>query len=686
MRKIELPIAGFRKELLKTIKENQVTIIVAETGAGKSTQVPQFLLQEGFEVVVTQPRRLPARTVAERVAYEWGSNIGGMVGYQTAFEQKKCATTRCLFVTDGLALVNELLGKRKPNTVLVIDEVHEWNVNIETLVAFIKTRLGEDKTLKVVLMSATVEAAKLSDYFGGAPIIDVPGRMHPIHDATPSGDMLADVVTLLKYPVNTLVFMPGKGEVDDFCEELRNTGVEAVILPLYSELTPEAQARCFESYRKPKCIVATNVAQTSITISDVRAVVDCGMEKRKEVVDGVEGLWLKPISFADSAQRRGRAGRCAGGIYIDYCPKDDETRLEFPKAEIMRSLLGHTVLRLAIVGLDAETLQFFHQPEPHAIHEAKESLKLLGCLDENGKVTDIGRQVEEFPLSVQYGRMLVEAKKRGVLSDMITIAAILEAGGITDRKGPWRDLCNTERESDLIAQLEIYKLCEKKDRKWIMDNGIHAKSLRRAREIRGRVSECFKKEELISSGDRKEMIRAITSGLVEHVFVQEGKGYRNGKGGNRKLSNTSVVSDSPALIVGLPFDIDGSGNGYAFALVSMVTSIGPKVLEDVAPHLVKKEEGLRPRYDYQKGHVVSSTLLHFRGRPLITWERSDPTHPQAGAILYRAGFRGVHITREKDAEVKAALPTLADPAKPADLTKLKGQTLGSFEDLGKKLG
>lgn len=659
----ELPIADFRKQILKTIKENSVTIVVAETGAGKSTQVPQYLLQQGCEVLVTQPRRLAARTVAERVAQEWGSRFGGMVGFQTAFEQRKCKTTRCLFATDGLALVYELLGKRKPGTVLVIDEVHEWNSNIETLIAYVKKRLPEDKDLKVVLMSATLEADKLSKYFNDAPIINVPGRSHEICDVVPSNDMVGDIVRMLEMKLNTLVFVAGKRDISKLSQEieerLKTKEVKAKILPLHGESSPDAQKACFESYIVPKCIIATNVAQTSITIPDIRAVVDTGMEMRNEIQDGSDGLLKKPISFADSEQRRGRTGRCGKGLYVDYCPKNDASRLAFPKAEILRCLLDNTVLRLAAVGLDAGDLTFFHQPNPKAITDAKKSLKLIGCLDQNDRITEIGKAVNALHVSAKYGRMVVEAEKLGVLDDVITIAAILETQGITERKGPWRrKLCAGENESDLLAQLAAFKLCEGKDREWMKENGVFIKSYFKVKETRRHLAKQFDESKLKSSGDRESIIRAICVGLVEHIFLNFEGRYVGATGRTRKLTNFSVVSGVESWIVGLPFDIDMEGDGNVFAIVSMATAVDLAFLEETVPQAFRYVKGQRAHYNYKSGKVVSTTTLFFGNYQIGSKVVEDPNHPKAAEI----------IAEERKACEKEITPQYSKPRKPSPVT------------------
>ncbi len=631
-----LPIAEYKAKIVETIRENQVTIIVAETGAGKSTQVPQYLLEAGHEVIVTQPRRLAARTLAERVAFENGSELGDVIGYRTAMERLHSRQTKCLFVTDGLALIRELIGSRRSETILVIDEVHEWNLNIEVLVAYCKWLMKKNKDIKIVLMSATIEAEKLSAYFNDAPIISVPGRLYPIKDREPSSDILGNVMTLLCEGRNVLTFLPGKNEINRMVNDLKSSDINAEILPLHADLSPQEQAQCFRSYSRPKCVIATNVAQTSITINDIDAVVDSGLERRKELESGVEGLYLKSISLSDSNQRRGRAGRCRPGIYIDHCPDDDYHRPKFAEAEILRSLLDQTVLRLAKEGFDAEELDFFHQPDRQAIHQARESLKIIGCLDEKNQVTNIGMRVAKLPISVKYGRMLVAAQDLGVVSDVLTIVSILEVGGIIDRKNySWRMMTDGELESDLLAQLAIYKASHNQDYKWLGRSGVHVKSLRKVREIRGHIFDGINKDMKISStGKREDIIRAITSGLVEHVYKKSYGGFVNGDV-PRQMSRDSVVPTySSEWIVGIPFDLNNEKG--KLRLVTMATVVNPKLLMEVAPQLVRKVEHLQPRYDALKKCIVSNTQTFFSKHLLDEDTVDDPNHPDAAAITANA--------------------------------------------------
>ncbi len=630
---MEMPIAKHKNKIIETIRNHQVTIITADTGAGKSTQVPQYLLEAGFEVIVTQPRRLAARTLAERVAFEQGSKLGGIIGFRTALDSCQSRETRCLFATDGLILVRELVRPRKPNVILVLDEVHEWNMNIEVLAAYTRKLMREHKEMKIVVMSATLDKQKISEYFDQAPVIQIPGRLHQIEDRKPGRSMIDDVVELLRQRRNILVFQPGKADIEDMKVDLGRMHIDAEVLPLHAELTPEEQARCFETYHRPKCIIATNIAQTSITIEDIDAVVDSGMEKRREVRNGVEGIILRPISTSDSKQRRGRAGRCRPGIYIDHCPHWD--RPEFAKAEILCSLLDQTVLRLAKEGLDAEKLDFFHQPNREEIYRAKQSLKLIGCMDEKGSVTQRGKRVAKLPVSVKYGRMLVEAHDLGVVSDVLTIVSLLEVGGIIDRKGDWRSLCSHESESDLLAQLSLYRAAHQKDQDWLMKHGINVALLHKAREVRSRiVNEVREDMDIYATGRRQEVIRSVCAGLVEHVFRKEGNRYINGKGPARKLNQDSVLTSEAPWIVGVPIDHGVPGN--VTRLITMATAIRPELLRKVAPHMLKKVSGLSPRYDYQEKCVVSTTRVYFGSHVLEEVMVQHPRHTKAETLQVEA--------------------------------------------------
>lgn len=637
-----LPITPFRKTIIETVRNNPVTIITANTGGGKSTQVPQFLLEAGFNLVVTEPRRLAARSVAARVASEFGQKLGHTIGVRTRDDRIVSTATKCLFATDGLALVRELMGAGNHN-LLGLDELHEWNLNLEVLIAWSKLQLNRGADFKLVLMSATLEAEKLSAYFNGAPIISVPGRCFPVEERQPGPSIVDDAATLLKAGRNVLIFQPGKSEITQTIADLEAMDdVIAEILPLHGELTPEDQQAVFQKYRRPVCIVATNVAQTSITIEGIDAVIDSGLERRTELVGGVEGLYLKPISRADGEQRKGRAGRTKAGIYIDHCPAIN--RPEFPMPEILRSRLDQTVLRLAEAGLDAAKLEFFHQPDKAEIHEAKRALKALGCMNEKGEVTQKGKRVSTMPISVELACMVIEAEKRHVVDDVLTIAAILEVGEITSNKdengfrtASWRTLCPTEQESDVMAQLAIYKAASIMRKDEFRKNGIHRKAYFQAKGVRQHLAESLrgKISSFESSGRREDIIRSVCAGMIDHLYRYEGMNYRNGDGTYRTLNQDSVIPVAPEWLVGKPWDLQVKGK-YGLRtlnLIRMATKVQPEWLVEIAPQLSVQKSGLNPRYDSVKDCIVSTTQIFFNGQLVKEEEVPDEAHPDAHEIF-----------------------------------------------------
>ncbi len=637
-----LPITAFRDEIVTTIRENPVTIIVADTGAGKSTQIPKYLLKEGATVLVTQPRRLAARTVSARIAWEINQELGEEVGFRTAHEHRHGPLTRCLFVTDGLALVRSLLGRGQTD-VLVIDEVHEQNLNVEVLLAWAKLQLSQESKFRVVVMSATMEAEKIAAYFDGAPIMNIPGRLFPVEERDPSPDILDDVVALLKEGRNVLVFQPGKQEIQVMVEKIREQipGI-AEILPLHGELEPNEQAKAFRSYDKPKCVVSTNVAQTSVTIPDIDAVVDGGEEKRIEVRDGVEGLYLRPISLADSKQRKGRAGRTKPGIYVNHCPHREQP--DYPTPEIERLLLDHVVLRLAEAGLDAAELEFLHQPNHEKIVEAKETLRALGCLDHEGAVTEMGSVIARMPVSVQYGRMIIEADRLGVVDDVITIAALLESGAITARDNErWQDLCRNEHTSDVLAQLAIVHAIygKKHNHERLVELGIHPKAYGRFLETRKHLQEIVRP--LVrnpgSTQDREAIIQCIVTGMINHLFTRvqysrRGASYVNGTStAMRRIDRRSVLQyDSPELLVGVPFDLNVRDRDFAeltntINLITWGTAVTVEQLLATAPHLLRIAES-EIRYEYYGDSISWTRSVYFGDRVIKTEYMVSKTHPE----------------------------------------------------------
>ncbi|MFC1645300.1 helicase-related protein [Patescibacteria group bacterium] len=638
----DLPIYQFKSQIVEAIQNHSVVIIEAETGAGKSTQVPQYLLDTGYEVVVTQPRRLAARTVSQRVAEEYDCKVGGIVGYRTAAERVDSKSTKCLFCTDGLALVRELMGQNKG--ILVLDEVHEWNENMEVLVAWTKLQIQKGADFKLVVMSATMEAEKLSIFFNNAPIISVPGRLFPVEERQPGVSLESDIAGLVRDGRNVLVFQPGKVEIGEAIKALIEMNVPAEILPLHGQLSPEDQAKCFQHYGRPKVVVSTNVAQTSVTIEDVDAVVDSGMERRIELFGGVEGLYLKPISWADAKQRKGRAGRTKPGIYIDHCGAAN--RPDFPVAEIMRKRLDQTYLRLMIAGFDMEGFEFFHQPNKDDIVDAHKTLVALGCMTESKKVTDIGRLVNRLPVSVQYARILIEADRLGVVDDALTVAAILEQGGIVvpppSRNRPerpdWRRMVPKEHESDVMGQLAVWKMARTMTPDERYHSGIAMKQYSRAKEVRQKLADAVKRFfQFGSSGKREDILKAACAGMVNHLYKGNYGFYKNGDGVSRQLGTASLVRGNEWLIA-MPFDLQIKTRFglKTLNLIQLASKIDPMWLIEVAPQLVEVERGLIPHFDTEKDSCVSTQKIIFNGSSIKEETVIATDHPNAEGVFLEA--------------------------------------------------
>lgn len=584
----QLPTFDFRDEITNAVDTNQVTIVTAETGAGKSTQIPQYLAEHGYtRVIVTQPRILAARTLATRVREEWvgrhGETAADEVGYRTAHERDDSGQTKILYCTDGLQLVRELTGiGTHEKQVLVLDEVHEWNENMEVLVAWAKKRVTEDPTFRVVIMSATIETDALGEYYGSDAIINIPGRYFEVTKRT-GEDLLQELFTQLENPgKSVLTFLPGKAEIQAVGEALETKADKAgvPIIPLHSQLEAEMQQRAFQSYSKGKIILATNIAQTSVTIDDIDVVLDSGLERRSEVRSGVEGLFISQISQADSLQRAGRAGRTKPGEYIlaqfDNLPcLKFEDREPYPTPEIMRKHIDRLTLRLANVGIDIEELDFYHDPGKKSIQRAKRLLRALGAMTLSGEVTNIGREMERFPVESSYARMLIEGEKYSheVQAKLAAIIAIQEVGGVIkggSKYTGWRAYTK-QYKSDLLAEYDVYlKLADGANAdvssvplfsdEDLEEMGIITKNMAKASEVIERLHRDLSLSDVVLSPltpeDEEPLMKSIVAGQVDQLWYinDAGKAEHIFTGNERELSSNSVVRN-PRLVSGTPFDL-----------------------------------------------------------------------------------------------------------------------------------
>jgi len=637
----ELPVRNYFQEILDAVDSNQVTIITAETGAGKSTQIPQYLAEHGYNrVVVTQPRILAARNLAQRVREEWSlrntEDASEIIGYRTAHERDDSGDTKILYCTDGLQLVREITGSGiTERQVLVLDEVHEWNENMEVLVAWAKKRCEEDPHFKVVVMSATIETESLARFFGTEAIIDIPGRYFEVTKRR-GKDVLAEIFAQIEHRgKNVLTFLPGKAEIQNVIEAIEKKAAAAgvAVIPLHSQLEAEDQQKAFLNYPKGKIILATNIAQTSVTIDDIDVVIDSGLERQSEVRSGVEGLFIAQISQADSLQRAGRAGRTRPGEYIlaqyDTMPcQDFKDRPPYAIPEIMRKHIDRLTLRLANVGIDIETLDFYHDPSKRAIQRAKKTLVALGALTAAGEVTDIGRQMEQFPVESNYGRMLVEAKSfsKEIQAKLAAIIAIQEIGGIVKggtRFTGWRKYTK-QFKSDLLAQYDVYLALPNIAEDQYEELGIISKNVDKAEEVIERLNRDLALNDIplvaIDALEEAPLIRCITAGEIDQLWSavdENGTVEHIFSGQQRELSSSTVVKN-PTLISGTPFDLQvplRSGGLETLHLVTGVTVVNTDLLLEISPHLFVSKRG-RTLYDPRVGSIVDRQQVRFGKRVL----------------------------------------------------------------------
>ncbi len=655
-----LPIYNYMNEITEAIKNHAVTIITAETGSGKSTQVPQYAHNAGYDVVVTEPRRMAAWSLAERVAEEMETPLGETVGFRTAMERNDSQNTSILYCTDGLELVRTLTDTKNKPKVLVIDEVHEWNSNIETLIGWSKKKIEEGWCTKVVIMSATLEKESLAEYFEkDVYSLEVPGRLFPVSfEERSETHLIASIAEMVSEGRNTLVFVPGKKEIAEVIEKLSSNNVKAKVLPLHGELDCEEQKKCFYSYSLPKVVVATNVAQTSITIPDIDAVVDTGKERRLETYDGIQGLFLRNTSKADCMQRKGRAGRTKEGKYILCSDTYFEDREEFSVPEIQRCLLEQTVLRLATIGIDAVEFPFFHQPKVEELIRAKETLIDLGALKEDNTVTPIGYKMAKMPVGVQSARMIIEAEKYGVTEEVIKIASIVEIGTLLSKDASYSDF-TCERESDLLAELDVWNKLQKMGFVKFEELGINKKVFFRIKEHIKRMHEALKGVVQIAyCEDRKAIKMACMAGMINHVYKNTGYSYVNGDGVDRQLDRKSCLHySSTSLVVGKPRIIeykDSWGRKRTMDLVTIATKVSAEELKEIAPQFITEEE-TDCYYSSYEDAVKVTKVTYFKDIRIAEDTQAVPNHPDYAKLKaeYESSNRSTYYEdrRQKTIEI-----------------------------------
>lgn len=629
-----LPIDGYQKSIEAAIEKNPVVIITAETGAGKSTRVPFWQWKRGKKVLVTQPRRIAARSLSYYLSQSTLTKWGQEVGYQTGFDRKFSSQTRLLYLTDGVQMVKEIKGQRDYD-VLILDEVHEWNLNQEILIGLVKKGLDnqffKNTGKRVVIMSATLHYQKLSIFLHQAPVISVPGRGFPvtIHHNQPDF-ILSDTVQMIEMNQNILVFQPGKGEIDKFISLLKHSlemdKLKAKILPLHSELSIRDQARVFLHYPVPKVIVATDIAQTSLTIDDIDAVIDTGVKKEVRVVKGIEGLYPTDISNSECLQRAGRAGRVKNGQYILCSDLNMKDRLPYPEPEIRRLNLESVVLRLIKWGLSPLEFPYFHPSKKNLIYKAIKKLKVFGAISDDEKITSDGEKMAEIPVSIRSSRLLLEAQKSSprVVDSALKLIAILETKGIVNKEYLGEKYYSEAINSDLLNQLILW------NNPGLNRKSISFKKLALAKEVYRELKKRMdikRRYSHMPPHTLNPLIRVILSAFVDHAYSKIGKSYGN-ENEERELDRTSVLYPIlPEAIVGMPFDLvidwenpnTGEKEKKCLSLITFATELSIKILNDLRPYSYENNQQVK----IEKNQLTIENTLCFGEKTLFKY-RSLP--------------------------------------------------------------
>ncbi|XP_026172513.1 pre-mRNA-splicing factor ATP-dependent RNA helicase DHX16 isoform X1 [Mastacembelus armatus] len=622
-----LPIFPYREDLLAAIHEHQILVIEGETGSGKTTQIPQYLLEDGYtkggmKIGCTQPRRVAAMSVAARVAQEMSVKLGNEVGYSIRFEDCTSERTVLKYMTDGM-LLREFLTEPDlaSYSVVIIDEAHERTLHTDILFGLIKDIARFRPDLKVLVASATLDTERFSCFFDEAPVFRIPGRRFPVdiyYTKAPEADYLeACVVSVLQIhitqsPGDILVFLTGQEEIEACCEMLqercRRLGskiAELVVLPIYANLPSDMQAKIF-SPTPPgarKVVVATNIAETSLTIDGIIYVIDPGFCKQKSynARTGMESLIVTPCSRASANQRAGRAGRVAAGkcfrLYTAWAFKHEMEETTVP--EIQRTNLGNVVLLLKSLGIN-DLIHFdFMDPPPHeTLVLALEQLYALGALNHLGELTKLGRRMAELPVDPMLSKMILASEQYKCSEEVLTIAAMLSVNNSIFYR-PKDKVVHADNArmnfvvpgGDHLVLLNVYTqwLESGYSTQWCYENFIQFRSMRRARDVRDQLEGLMDRievEVVSSQGDSVPIRKAVTAGYFYHTARLSKGGYKTVKHQQTVYihPNSSLFEEQPRWLIyhELVFTTK--------EFMRQVIEIESGWLLEVAPHYYKSKE------------------------------------------------------------------------------------------------
>ncbi|MEZ0052624.1 ATP-dependent helicase HrpA [Mycobacterium sp. MAA66] len=679
----DLPVTDRRAEIARAIADNQVVIVAGETGSGKTTQLPKICLELGRgirgTIGHTQPRRLAARTVAQRIAEETGTQLGGAIGYTVRFTDQASDRTLVKLMTDGILLAEIQRDRRLLRyDTLILDEAHERSLNIDFLLGYLRELLPRRPDLKVIVTSATIEPERFAAHFGvdghDAPIVEVSGRTYPVEiryrplevpvvgdDSDDPDDPDHEIVrTEMRDPTeaivdavreleaepdgDVLVFLSGEREIRDTAEALRDAFSGDVfpteVLPLYARLPTAEQQRVFQ--RKAggprRIVLATNVAETSLTVPGIRYVVDPGTARisRYSRRTKVQRLPIEPISQASAAQRSGRSGRTAPGVCIRlYSEEDFNARPRYTDPEILRTNLGAVILQMAALGLgDIEQFPFLDPPEARSIRDGIQLLQELGAFDATGAITDVGRRLARLPLDPRIGRMILQADTEGCVREVLVLAAALSIPDPRERPADREEAARqkharfADEHSDFVSYLNLWNyLREQRNelsgsafRRMCRNEFLHYLRIREWQDLVGQLRSIAGDLGIRESSEPADAARvhsALISGLLSHVGLREGetRDYQGARNSRFVLAPGSVLTKKPPRWIVVADLVETS---RLFGRVA--ARIEPEAVERVAGDLLQRTYS-EPHWDAKRGAVMAFERVTLYGLPLVPRRR-----------------------------------------------------------------
>ena len=680
----DLPVSERRGEIAKAIQENQVVIVAGETGSGKTTQLPKICLELGRgirgTIGHTQPRRLAARTVAQRIADELHTPLGGAVGYTVRFTDQASDRTLVKLMTDGILLAEMQRDRRLLRyDTLILDEAHERSLNIDFLLGYLRELLPRRPDLKVIVTSATIEPERFSAHFGGAehgssggaPIVEVSGRTYPVeiryrplevavplaqgedpddpdHEVVRTElrdptEAIVDAIAELEAepPGDVLVFLSGEREIRDTADALSGLLRNTEVLPLYARLPTAEQQRVFQPSRTLRRIVlATNVAETSLTVPGIRYVVDPGTARisRYSRRTKVQRLPIEPISQASAAQRAGRSGRTAPGVCIRlYSEEDFESRPRYTDPEILRTNLAAVILQMAALNLgDIESFPFLDPPEKRSIRDGVQLLQELGAFDRHGAITDLGRRLAQLPLDPRIGRMILAADAEGCVREVLVLAAALSIPDPRERPSDREEAARqkharfADEHSDFVSYLNLWRYLgeQRKERsgnsfrRMCREEFLHYLRIREWQDLTGQLRSIARDMGIRESNDPEpadpaRVHAALTAGLLSHIGLREGetRDYAGARNTKFVLAPGSVLSKRPPRWI-VVADLVETSRLYG----RIAARIEPEAVERIGGDLVQRTFS-EPHWDAKRGAVMAFERVTLYGLPLVPRRR-----------------------------------------------------------------